>query len=59
MSSTDAIAKRRATPVIGGIPRSEIVIADHVVPHTRVRRPRAATFRRGPGADMEADSTPI
>jgi hypothetical protein len=48
-----------ATPVKGGIPRNEIVIADQVVPHTRVRRPRVATFRKGPGADMEDDSTPI
>jgi hypothetical protein len=55
----EAIAKRRATPVKGGIPRNEIVMAAQVVPHTRVRRPRVATFKRGPGADMEVDSTLI
>ena len=59
MSRTDAIANRRATPVKGGIPRNEIVIAAQVVPHTRVRKPRVATFNRGPGADIVVDSTPI
>jgi hypothetical protein len=59
MSIADAIANRRATPVKGGIPRSETVIAAQVVPHTRVRRPRVATFKRGPGDDMEIDSTLI
>jgi len=36
-----------------------MVIADQVVPQTSVRRPRVAALRRGPGVDMEVDSTPI